>query len=294
MSWASEIAADAPTAWWRLGESSGTSAADSSGNGHTGTYQGSPTLGVAGLVGSPDTNTAARFASGQDVLVANVATLPTATSAVTIEALFAATTSGDATVFCGRSSAGGNSILRIYISGGNALFGIRDKSGAGIAFAQTTGKSYNDGNRHHLVATRDSSKHMVLYVDGVSVATATDGMTSPLDNMDLQYIAYDQLDGDYFAGTLDEVAVYNGVALSAARVSTHFGQLGFTGALQPLRVSQVALEVLDQAAPAARVSQAAIEVLKQRPVTTFVGVSQVAVEVLVPVARRARFYAQIV
>ena len=69
---------------------------------------------------------------------------------------------------------------------------------------------------------------------------------------------------------------------------------GFTGALQPLRVSQVALEVLDQAAPAARVSQAAVEVLKQRPVTTFVGVSQVAVEVLVPVARRARFYAQIV
>ena len=60
------------------------------------------------------------------------------------------------------------------------------------------------------------------------------------------------------------------------------------------RVSQLALEVLDQAAPRVLVSQEAIEVLKQRPVTTFVGVSQVAVEVLVPVSRRARFYAQIV
>ena len=60
------------------------------------------------------------------------------------------------------------------------------------------------------------------------------------------------------------------------------------------RVSQLALEVLDQAAPRVLVSQEAIEVLKQRPVTTFVGVSQVAVEVLVPVQRRARFWAQIV
>ena len=60
------------------------------------------------------------------------------------------------------------------------------------------------------------------------------------------------------------------------------------------RVSQLALEVLDQAVPRVLVSQEAIEVLKQRPVTTFVGVSQVAVEVLVPVSRRARFYAQIV
>ena len=60
------------------------------------------------------------------------------------------------------------------------------------------------------------------------------------------------------------------------------------------RVSQLALEVLDGAAGNVLVSQEAIEVLKQRPVTTFVGVSQVAVEVLVPVARRARFWAQIV
>ena len=73
-----------------------------------------------------------------------------------------------------------------------------------------------------------------------------------------------------------------------------FSFAGSTGAPTAVRVSQLALEVLDQASPRVLVSQEAIEVLKQRPVTTFVGVSQVAVEVLVPVARRARFYAQIV
>lgn len=45
-----------PVAWWRLGETSGTTAVDASGNGHDGTYEGSPTLGVDGLVvGDPDT-----------------------------------------------------------------------------------------------------------------------------------------------------------------------------------------------------------------------------------------------
>lgn len=64
--------------------------------------------------------------------------------------------------------------------------------------------------------------------------------------------------------------------------------------LQPVRLSQAAFEVLDAQAGSARSSQLAVEVLKQRPVTTFVGLSQLTVEVLVPVQRRARFWVQIV
>jgi len=42
--------------YWRFGEASGTSAADASGKGHTGTYVNSPTLGVTGLLtGDADT-----------------------------------------------------------------------------------------------------------------------------------------------------------------------------------------------------------------------------------------------
>ena len=46
------VLADSPAAYWRLGESSGSSAADSSGNGNGGTYQNGPTLRAAGLIGS--------------------------------------------------------------------------------------------------------------------------------------------------------------------------------------------------------------------------------------------------
>jgi hypothetical protein len=45
-----------PAGYWRMGESSGTVAADSSGHGLTGTYVGAPTLGAAGaLAGDSDT-----------------------------------------------------------------------------------------------------------------------------------------------------------------------------------------------------------------------------------------------
>src|SRR5947199_303228 len=55
------ITADGAFGYWRLGEASGTSAADSAGT-NTGTYVGSPTLGVAGAL-TDDADTAVTFAS---------------------------------------------------------------------------------------------------------------------------------------------------------------------------------------------------------------------------------------
>ena len=43
--YASTVLADSPVAYWRLGEASGSSAADSSGNGNGGSYAGGVTLG---------------------------------------------------------------------------------------------------------------------------------------------------------------------------------------------------------------------------------------------------------
>ena len=54
------VLADSPRAYWRLGEASGTSAADASGNGRTGSYVASPTLGVPGAL-TGDSNTAVGF-----------------------------------------------------------------------------------------------------------------------------------------------------------------------------------------------------------------------------------------
>ena len=45
MAYADEVMADAPTAYWRLGEASGT-AAEEENNAHDGVYVATPTLGV--------------------------------------------------------------------------------------------------------------------------------------------------------------------------------------------------------------------------------------------------------
>jgi hypothetical protein len=81
--YASTVLADHPLGYWRLGESSGTTAFDSSGNGHNGTYVGGVTLGVPGLIGNGDPDTAASFSGSGHV---DLGTLNLNLSTVTLEA----------------------------------------------------------------------------------------------------------------------------------------------------------------------------------------------------------------
>jgi len=54
------VAADSPSAWWRLGEPVGSVVAQDQVGGHDGVFQAGVTLGVAGLIGG-DPDTAASF-----------------------------------------------------------------------------------------------------------------------------------------------------------------------------------------------------------------------------------------
>ena len=56
MAYVDEVRADNPTAYWRLGEASGTAAQEDD-NLYDGTYQNTPTLGVAGALRPPATPT---------------------------------------------------------------------------------------------------------------------------------------------------------------------------------------------------------------------------------------------
>src|SRR5947209_543413 len=63
MSYLSTILADSPFVYWRLGEATGSTAADASGNGRDGSYTGSLTLARPGA--TADGDTAALFAGGR-------------------------------------------------------------------------------------------------------------------------------------------------------------------------------------------------------------------------------------
>src|SRR5207302_6282189 len=59
-SYSATVKSDGPLGYWRLGETSGTTAADASGNGNTGAYSGGYSLGVPGAI-TADNDTGAGF-----------------------------------------------------------------------------------------------------------------------------------------------------------------------------------------------------------------------------------------
>ena len=81
-----------PVAYWRLGEASGTSAADSAGT-NPGTYAGGPTLGQPGLL-TGDPSTAVRFDGVNDQVTVPSSASLNQTSRLSITAWFTANAGG--------------------------------------------------------------------------------------------------------------------------------------------------------------------------------------------------------
>src|SRR5262249_3803040 len=86
----------------------------------------------------------------------------------------------------------------------------------------TSPDAVNDGNWHHIVVTVDFTEGQAIYVDGSQVVNRTAVVYSLRTNADPISLGADYLlHQGYFAGSLDDVAVY-GVALSASQVAAHY------------------------------------------------------------------------
>ena len=112
---------------------------------------------------------------------------------------------------------------------GRLFFGV--DNGSKRQVGSTPG--YNDNTWHHVVGTLGPDG-LRLYVDGRQVAANT-GVTSARDMRGMWKIGGDILAGwgsrptsDYFAGSIDEVAIYHRV-LSAAEVQLHFDAASGSG-----------------------------------------------------------------
>ena len=230
LTYSQQILSDSPAAYWRLGEASGTTAADSSGANRTGSYLNTPTLGLPGAL-TGDANTAAGFnGTNEYVSVPYAAALNPAS--FTVEA-WAYVTGGQGTyrsLVTSRDIVGG--VARGYI-----LYASQDDTwqlwtGSG-GFHVVGGPPVQLNTWTHLVGTYDGSIAR-LYVNGVladsatvpyqqntaktlRIATGATDLTSP------QY---------YLPGRVDEVAVY-GTALSATRVQAHYTAASSAGGNQP-------------------------------------------------------------
>jgi len=213
--YAGEVLADAPVSYWRLGESTGTTAADAKG-GRNGTYVNGPVLGVAGaLVG--DSDKAATFDGTNDrVEVPYTAVLNPAT--FTLEAWAkASTTAGFKTVMSSWTNDGTAAGFGIWAYGANWEFYLAHGTGSQSVAAPITANTWT-----HIAATYDGTT-MRLYTDGQLRSAQTGGYvpntSSPFSIGGATYVGSNWQ--HFLNGSVDEVAIYN-TALPQARIQAHY------------------------------------------------------------------------
>jgi hypothetical protein len=206
-SYADTVKAMGPVAYWRLGESSGTAAADEMGA-HPGTYVNSPTLGATGaLVG--DANTAMTLSGTES------ATIPHAPVAFAGAAPFSVSLWSDYTPDA--------SFRRAIAVGGNTYNWQIVETTTGIRFQRIN----SDGNDliqqsaptagwHHAVGTYDGAT-MRMYINGVQVGTGT-ASTRLLPAATGARIGGLPSTGGMWIGSLDEVSIWDR-ALTAAEIA---------------------------------------------------------------------------
>ena len=211
LGYATQILADQPLGYWRLDETSGTVAADASGNGHDGTIGAGVSLGQLPLVGG---GTSMRFpGTGPIVRVANFGQLvQNSTAGQTLEFWADPDPADTEWIAVGLAPSGADEIQR-YGDGTGYWSTFRTSRLAGLP-TRTSGV-------HHFVITRQPGVGWKLYVDGALASSTTDAGTFGV-SADLR-IGFG--DTPYttrnFTGRIDEVAVYNG-ALSASRILAHY------------------------------------------------------------------------
>lgn len=210
--YAAAVGTDSPAGYWRLGETSGTTAADASGNGRTGTYLNGVSLGAGGaLGGAGDVDRAASFDGVDDrVTIAD-------TAALRLNGNFSVefwakrgTNSGFPGLMLKGSSwtADGYSIW--YSTTGTLSFKRNNVE------VTTTADALRADVYRHFVVTYDGST-VRWYVDGVQNSSASVTYPTNAGTSSLKLGTGDQAGQQ----SLDEVAVYNS-ALSATRVAAHF------------------------------------------------------------------------
>ena len=203
--------------------------ADSKGT-NNGDYLGGPTLGNAGAIAG-DPNTAAQFDGVNDY-----GTVARQISGdFSIEFWFKSTQNYGSTCTQWWQGAG---LIDAEVSGTADDFGISLCSGKIIAgvggspdVSIVTSGTYNNGAWHHVVFTRtQSSGAMALYVDGAAAGTATGSVNALISQPTLSF-GRSAAGGQYYAGSLDEIAIYTTV-LSGATVTGHY-QLGTSDVTGP-------------------------------------------------------------
>jgi hypothetical protein len=218
-SYATTILEDTPIAYWRLNETSGSVAHDSSGHGNDATYF-DCTLDAPGAL-LDESETAASF-NGSTSYVSGPNFAFAGSASFSIEAWANATEIDSGSyhhILTDETQSGNRQGYALFLtSAAEVGFERFVDSSNDIAF----GPTLKTGMFHHVAGTYDGAT-LTLYFDGVSVGTASDarlgtGTTDPF------YVGAAE-SVKFFGGVIGEVAIYDH-ALSAPRVAAHYHASG--------------------------------------------------------------------
>lgn len=214
--YADQVLALSPVGYWRLGEASGTSAADSSTAGNPGTYTDSVSLGRPGaLTGDPDTSAGL---TGGYVSVPDSAPV-SVTGAFTLEAWV------NLNDVCSQYS-----IAEKYDQPAFNGFGLRVQGGGLLSAFTLAGEGSSGSVSGQTIVTPHQWHHVVAVYDGTAISVYLDGKldgtavttVNPIDGgASLKLGARGDDAGTRLAGGLDEVAVYDH-ALTPADIQQHY------------------------------------------------------------------------
>jgi PKD repeat protein len=210
-------------AYWRLAETTGTTANDETTNNLDGTYENTPTLGAAGLLAG-DSNRAVDLvrSSSERITVADNTLLDPTN--LTLEAWVRPDSSlsfGQVRTIFAKSNSNANDFSysldyrRSGFTTNQLVFSVTTTSNTDYTVTQTL----NSGTKYHIAATYNGST-MRIYVNGVQVGSGQ-SKTGNLRNsaQPLRIGAF--WSSDYWDGAIDEAAVYS-TALSAAQIQSHY------------------------------------------------------------------------
>lgn len=206
-----EVLADSPISLWRLGETSGTIAVDYMGV-VNGTYTGGYTQNQTGALAADTDKAVLLNGSTGYVIVPDHASLDLGDGPMSIECWIKRSNTTATEMKFGTR---GNLSWELRITTGHFFY--FGQYGVGTIVETTT--TVNDTNWHHMVATKNGAAAKI-YIDGNDVSGTTNSRT--LSNVtDSLNIGRRFDNAEYFAGLIDEFAVY-GTVLSASRVKAHY------------------------------------------------------------------------
>jgi hypothetical protein len=229
--YANTVLRDTPVGYWKLDETSGTVAADSSGNSRNGTYSGTYTQGQPGLTGNSGTSTYFNGGATSYVSIPSNADFRfTTNNQITVEFWYKGTQVGS----------GGGQPTGLFTSNVDAsnkqwIVGI-DSTGhvqaqnirfQGIYGDTISVSTINDDKRHHVVVNYNVTTLKVdIYIDGIldksGTAPSWDNFGSPALRI------ANNPRSNSAAATIDDAAIYK-TNLTPTQIAQHYssGTLGY-------------------------------------------------------------------